>query len=57
MVFTYFGYYPSGGMNDFFDSFDELDVAIEQGNIETKKDHYNTKILQIYDTVIGRIIE
>lgn len=28
LLFTYYGYYPRGGMSDFVDSFDEIDEAM-----------------------------
>lgn len=46
MVFAFDTYYPSGGMNDFEDEFNNLDEAKDYGYSLSDKDHFHVFDIQ-----------
>ena len=53
ILFAFWNYYPSGGMDDMIDSFDTLQEA--EDRIKELKDHYED--YQIFDTLSKRIMK
>mgnify|MGYP001161531519 CR=1 FL=1 len=53
ILFAFWNYYPSGGMDDMIDSFDTLQEA--EGRIKELRDHYEE--YQIFDTLSKRIMK
>jgi hypothetical protein len=51
LVFMWDRYYPHGGMNDLYDSFDDEDDALECG--ENLIDGTSDKNVSIYDMAVG----
>ena len=53
ILFAFWNYYPSGGMDDMIDSFDTLQEA--EDRIKELRDHYEE--YQIFDTLSKRIMK